>query len=154
MSAHLKDGKGQDPRMASAHLQERREVRYIVTIAIEVSGISGTGEIFHERTFTNNVSEWGCEFILPVELKVEGIIALRVARPDARESAQARQTLFQVVRVTREEGGWLVGAWKMGSENPWGTELDSFAKPDEGDLKARRERDSGRGKRFRQDNDQ
>lgn len=154
MPGHVKDGKGQDVRMASAHLRERREVRYIVPIAIEVSGISGTGEIFHERTFTSNVSEWGCGFLLPVELKPEDIIALRVARPDARESAQARQTLFQVVRVTRGDGGWLVGAWKMGSENPWGAELGTVAKSEEGDLEARKERDSGGVKRPCRDEDQ
>ena len=154
MRGHSKNGKRQDEHMASAHLQERREVRYAVPIAIEVSGICRDGEVFHERTSTSNVSEWGCGFLLSVELKAEDIVAVRVARSDAQESPEARQTLFQVVRVAREEGAWLVGAWRMGSENPWGVELESFAKPEAGDLEARRERNSGSGGRTRRDKDQ
>jgi hypothetical protein len=119
-----------DSRMATVHLHERREARYSVPIAIEVSGISREGQPFHERTFTLDVSEWGCGFKIPVELKKDDIVALRVV-PGSSETApltkSLTKSLFQVVRVTPEDDGWVVGAWKMDDEKVWGAEiLESF----------------------------
>jgi len=115
-----------DSRMATVHLHERREARYSVPIAIEVSGISREGQPFHERTFTLDVSQWGCGFKIPVELKKDDIVALRVV-PGSSETAPLTKSLFQVVRVTPEDDGWVVGAWKMDDEKVWGAEtLASF----------------------------
>jgi hypothetical protein len=37
------------------------------------------------------------------------------------------KSLFQVVRVTPEDDGWVVGAWKMDDEKVWSAEtLASF----------------------------
>jgi hypothetical protein len=119
-----------DSRMATVHLHERREARYSVPIAIEVSGISREGQPFHERTFTLDVSQWGCGFKIPVELKKDDIVALRVV-PESPETApltkSSAKSLFQVVRVTPEDDGWVVGAWKMDDEKVWSAEtLASF----------------------------
>jgi hypothetical protein len=76
----------QETPMASAHLSERREMRYEVPIEIEISGLDRKGLVFHERTLTRNVSEWGCGFTTLVELKVDDIIALRVFCPEVEES--------------------------------------------------------------------
>jgi hypothetical protein len=57
--------------MATAHLKERREVRYDVALEIEVSGIDQDGQAFHERTVTRDVSEWGCGFLVNTERKVD-----------------------------------------------------------------------------------
>jgi hypothetical protein len=115
-----------DSRMATVHLHERREARYSVPIAIEVSGISREGQPFHERTFTLDVSEWGCGFKIPVELKKDDIVALRVVST-LPETAPLTKSLFQVVRVIPEDDGWVVGAWKMDDEKVWGAEtLASF----------------------------
>ncbi len=115
-----------DSRMATVHLHERREARYSVPIAIEVSGISPEGQPFHERTFTLDVSQWGCGFKIPMELKKDDIVALRVV-PTSSETAPLAKSLFQVVRVTPEDDGWVVGAWKMDDEKVWSAEtLASF----------------------------
>jgi hypothetical protein len=137
MPADQNDGIARDLRMATVHLEQRRELRYRVPIEIEISGISPTGEPFHERTVTRNVSEWGCGFVTSIELKENDMVALRVASRDTEESVHARQTLFQVRRVTREKDGWLVGAWKMESGNVWGADLEKIAEPVEGDLESR-----------------
>jgi len=138
MPGEQNDGIVRDLRMASVHLEQRRELRYRVPIEIEISGINPTGEPFHERTVTRNVSEWGCGFVTSIELKENDMVALRVASRDAGESVHARQTLFQVRRVAREGDGWMVGAWKMESGNVWGADLEKIAEPMEGDPESRK----------------
>lgn len=139
MPGEEKDNKERDVRMATAHLSERRESRYTVPIEIEISGVTQSGEVFHERTFTRDVSQWGCGFVTTVDLKADDMIALRVASRESGESVHARQSLFQVRRVSREDEGWLVGAWKMDSGDVWGADLKKIAKTEEGGLESRKE---------------
>lgn len=142
MAVKQKSSKAADTRLASAHLQERREARYTVPFDIEVSGIDQDGEVFHERTITRNVSEWGCGFLLSLELKPEDILAIRLVFKSADKPPRPRQSLFQVVRVTREQNGWLVGAWKMDSENIWGVEPEKIARAERGNPELRRDESS------------
>jgi hypothetical protein len=139
MPGQQNDGIAWDLRMATVHLQRRRELRYRVPIEIEISGIKPNGEAFHERTFTRNVSEWGCGFVTSIEMKEDDMIALRVASRDAEETTQARQSLFQVRRVTPEKDRWLVGAWKMDTGNVWGMDLEKMAEPEGGEIESRTE---------------
>jgi hypothetical protein len=143
-----------DTRMASAHLQERREARYEVPIEIEISGLDRSGRVFHERTSTRDVSEWGCGFTSSVELKVDDIVALSVVAPAVQESATPRTSLFQVVRVTPEANGWLVGAWKMNRENIWGAVLETIAKQEQASQRLHEEATSAHGERLERDTDQ
>jgi hypothetical protein len=114
----------QEPRMASAHLSERREVRYEVPIEIEISGVDGNGQVFHERTFTRDVSDWGCGFTTTAELKVDDIFVVSIVDSGEAGAAPGPKSMFQVVRVAREGAGWLIGAWKMNRENFWGAALE------------------------------
>ena len=154
MPGERKDGKLPDAHLAAAYLQERRDVRYAIPIELEVSGINQKGAVFHERTFTRDVSEWGCSFVLSIELKADNIISICMATRDADERSPKRQSLFQVLRVTQEEDGWLVGAWKMDGESVWGTELGKLVCHEEGTTKSRQDRMAEHGERQRQDSDQ
>lgn len=124
--------------MASAHAHERREARYLVAFPIEVSGIRD-GEPFREKTFTQNVSEWGIGFRLSVELKREDLVSVKVLDDTSGES---RHSLYQVTRVSQQLGHWVMGAWKLGAEDMWGAELEKLAATEarrefRGDSKAR-----------------
>ena len=153
MPGEQNDGIARDLRMATVHLEQRRELRFRVPIEIEISGINPNAEPFHERTVTRNVSEWGCGFTTSIELKENDMVALRVSSRDAGESVHARQTLFQVRRVTREGDGWLVGAWKMESGNVWGADLEKIAGPEEGDLESREGGSAPGGEQRKKDTD-
>lgn len=118
--------------MASAHLEVRREFRYNVPFEIEISGVDRNGKVFRERTLTEDVSEWGCGFLLSVELKTDDMIALRVTSGDPKESAERQASLFQVRHVEREKGGWRIGAWKMDAQDVWGINLEEVGKPEDG----------------------
>jgi hypothetical protein len=132
MSGERNDDNWSYRRMASAHQEVRYDARYEVPIEIEVSGIDQSGEVFRERTFTKNVSEWGCAFALSVELTEGNIVSICAGTPNAAEITPARQSLFQIVRVTRVKGGWAVGAWKMDSSDLWGIDFKKTPVPQEG----------------------
>jgi hypothetical protein len=74
------------------------------------------------------VSEWGCAFPLSVELKPDDIIAVRVISKDMSEPAPTEQTMFQVVRVQRNQDGWEVGAWKMDGGDAWAATIQKIAR--------------------------
>jgi hypothetical protein len=154
MSRQRNDDREPEQRVAAASLAVRYEPRYAVPIGIEVTGIDRNREAFHERTFTRNVSEWGCAFLLPVELKKDDIISLRVAGADKEEIEPAPQSLFQVVRVTREGNGWLVGTWKMENKDVWGANLEKIDHQEEGTLEPGKEGAAKRVERLRKDKDQ
>jgi hypothetical protein len=154
MPGQRNDDKVTDPRMAMAHQGERREVRYEVPIEIEVSGIDPNGAVFHEPTFTRNVSQWGRAFLLSIELKADDIVSVCVASTDTGEFGPAQRSLFQVVRVTQEEVGWLVGAWKIDSGDIRGADLEKIAKHEAGALLSREGRTAKRAERRRKDVDQ
>jgi hypothetical protein len=122
-----------------AEREKRKEQRFELSIAIEVSGIDRNGEVFHIRTFTRDVSRWGCRFLMSVEVKTDDIVALRViSSPAEGSAAQTQQSLFQVLHVNREKDGWLVGAWKMDDEDVWGIDLEQATRTEEGFSKSRK----------------
>lgn len=118
-----------DAEMASVHRSERREERFALSFDIEVSGIDGEGGVFHFATQTSNVSEWGCGFFSPKELRKDDIVAIRVASPEAPGAAKSALLRFQVVRVERKGTGWEIGVWKMDAGDCWGIELDILTTP-------------------------
>jgi hypothetical protein len=132
--------------MESAHLQVRREVRYPLEIEIEVSGIDGGGEVFHERTRTRNVSEWGCAFTSSIELEVDAIIAVRRVSNSTGRIEQQRTAMFQVVRIDREDEKWIVGAWRFGGEDVWEIDFENAPEPQQGNIASRKARNK-RGER-------
>ena len=153
MSRQRNDDREPEQRVAAASLAVRYEPRYAVPIEIEVTGIDRNREAFHEHTFTRNVSEWGCAFLLPVELKKDDIISVRVAGADKEEIEPGVQSLFQVVRVTREGNGWLVGTWKMENKDVWGANLEKIGHQEEGALQSGKEGAAKRVERLRKDKD-
>jgi hypothetical protein len=112
-------------RMASADLQERRETRHDVPLQFDVTDIRN-GEVFHSRTTTRNVSDWGCSFVTPFELKTEDIVAVRIVS-ESSDAAAVTQSMFQVVRIIKEPEGWLVGAWKLDGKNLGGAALQQMS---------------------------
>jgi len=127
-----------DTGMASFHESERREERFALPFEVEVSGINRDGEVFHVTVQTRNVSQWGCGFLSPIELKKNDIVAIRVAVPEGPVAMQRPPIRFQVVRVDREDRGWAVGAWKMESDDAWGIELEKITQPQGGGVILRR----------------
>lgn len=109
-----------------------------MALEIEASGIRN-GEVFHERTFTQNVSDWGCGFWMMLELKPEDMVMVRKTSRDPAKTPQPSQSLFQVMRVVRKDDRWLVGAWKMDRANVWGADPKTLEQAQEDGLESRRQ---------------
>jgi len=155
MPEQQKDDEPSGLERSIGRLEDRRDIRFEVPIEIEVSGIDRNHHVFHELTRTQNVSEWGCAFLLSVELKADDIVSLRVTSPEASEFAAARRSPFQIMRVSREKNGWLVGAYKVDNGDVWGVNLEQISKHlEECAQKSRLEADAKPGKQPRRDADQ
>jgi hypothetical protein len=139
MSEQKTEDKLTELSMATVHLKERREIRYDVALEIEVSGIGQDAQAFHERTVTRDVSEWGCGFLVSTEMKVDDMIAIRMSSPDREGASPRPQCFYQVLRVKREGNRWLVGAWKMGGSDIWGSDLPRAAQSEGLGQEARKE---------------
>jgi hypothetical protein len=128
-----------DAAMASAHRSERREARYAISFEIEVTWLDQTGDLFHEKTSTINVSEWGCAFLSQLPLVIDDIVSVRrVISEASQQQSSPRQAFFQVVRTEQKPEGCLIGAWKMDDADCWGADLHGLAKPKESQLESRR----------------
>lgn len=96
----------------------RKERRIPIAFPVEVSGFDRRGQFFSERTATQDVSEWGCRLQLAAEVEPGTVVALRIP-PRAGDDVVRRALLFQIVWVEWEDGRYLVGAAKLGSEDLW-----------------------------------
>jgi hypothetical protein len=97
-------------------------VRYAISIPIEVSGIDKKRDPFYELTHTNDVSSWGCSFLLSIALQPNDLFSLRVMTKSP--GTHQRRSLFQVLRSKRQPQGWLVAAWKLEDRNLWDHEIE------------------------------
>jgi hypothetical protein len=123
MSANVKDGL-YAAQMGGAHSLERRETRYSLAIEIWVEGIDANGGIFHFGAVTRDVSEWGCSFSASTEIDVDDIVSIKLRESSKGRADSGAPTLFQVVRVKRENRGWLIGSWRLNDEGPWSAEIE------------------------------
>jgi hypothetical protein len=130
--------------MAKAHLGKRREPRFPLAFEIEVSGIDKDEQAFHVRTVTSTVSNFGCSFELPFGLDVDSIVMVRVLPTENGASEGTEPAMFQIVRSSKHQRRWNLGAWKMGLEHVWPVEL-----PKERADRAKEEADQKKEERFR-----
>ena len=68
---------------------------------------------------TTDVSEWGLGFKLHFALGMDAFVMVRVIEGDAHRPPNGEPVVFQVRRAQPEDGGCLVGVWKMDGERPW-----------------------------------
>jgi hypothetical protein len=132
MPGQPKDDKSLGFHEPAGRLEDRRDARFEVPIEIEVTGFDQNNQVFHELTSTENVSEWGCAFLLSAELKPDDIVSLRVTSAEAAEFEASHQSPFQIMRVRREKDRWLVGAYKVDNGAIWGVNLEQIARHLEG----------------------
>ncbi|MGB8541617.1 MAG: hypothetical protein WCD49_08270 [Candidatus Acidiferrales bacterium] len=101
----------------------RREERVDLEFVIEVCGFDSFLRFFTERTETRNVSGWGCQFPLRIEVSEEAVLAVRVIRQNGDGELASKSALFRVVRVSQEANGVLVHAQKMQPYKIWNAEI-------------------------------
>jgi len=128
--------------MATGHLQMRREPRFQLRFEIEVCGFGPDSQPFRIRTFTLDVSDWGCRFEMPFGMVPNSVFTVQALKDDKRQEVKCAPVMFQVVRAVELKGRWEVAAWKIAPEKVWPVELPS-APPEDPDEEAARMRKDG-----------
>lgn len=127
--------------MATGHLQTRREPRFQLRFEIEVCGFGPDSQPFRIRTFTLDVSEWGCRFEMAFRMEDNCVFTIQVLKDDKRQEVKCAPVMFQVVRAMEFKGRWEVAAWKIAPEKVWPVELPAAAPEDPGEESARMRQD-------------
>jgi hypothetical protein len=121
MRKHHEEGLQQSRTVATR--DRRREERIDLELLIEVCGFDSYLRFFTERTETRNVSGWGCQFPLRIEVSEEAVLAIRVIRQNGESESASKSALFRIVRVRRGTEGIMVQAQKMQPYDIWNIEI-------------------------------
>ena len=121
MSVHVKTADKKTATIGGAQKTNKkwRESRFALAIEIEVSGIDGAGRPFIEQTKTEDVSEWGCRFLLSRSLDRHAPVALRTVGQHTVCLAASGPVMYIVARAKQERESWLIGVSKIQAEKLW-----------------------------------
>jgi hypothetical protein len=108
---------------------DRRESRVALSVEIEVNGIDRAGQPFRVITKTFEVSDWGCSFYLPFDLKADSVVSLNVIGSQPHCLPKTEPVIFQIMNCRRHADSWLLGASKAQPERLW--DLDAVDVPPE-----------------------
>jgi PilZ domain-containing protein len=93
------------------HLIERRvEKRILVYVPVEVTEIDSDGQLVTERTFIEDVSDFGCRFTTRGSVKQGETIAVKILGRDGSTLPKEDAQLYEVMWVAPKDHGYSVGA--------------------------------------------
>lgn len=93
------------------YLIERREARRIlVHVPVEVTEIDGGGQPITERTFIEDVSDFGCRFSTRGPVKQGDTVAVKMLGPSGNNLPDENPRLYEIMWVAPKEHGATVGA--------------------------------------------
>lgn len=112
----------------SVFLIERRraERRILVHVPVEVTEIDGEGRVFTERTFIEDVSDFGCRFSTRGVVQQGNTVTVKLLGPDGNSLPGEEPRLYEIMWTARKERGTTVGARLVQGEK-----LDKIKSPPE-----------------------
>ncbi len=92
-------------------IERRREERRILVHApVEVTEIHGEGHHFTERTFIEDVSDFGCRFSARGPVQQGDTVAVKILGPRGNNLPGEEPRLYEIMWVARKERSSTVGA--------------------------------------------
>jgi len=91
-------------------VEQRAERRILVHVPVEVTEIDGEGHNIKERTFIEDVSDFGCRFSTRGIVRQGQTIALKILGPHGNNLLDEAPRLYEVIWVAPKERGFTVGA--------------------------------------------
>jgi hypothetical protein len=92
-------------------IEHRKEIRRIlVHVPVEVTEIDGEGHHITERTFIEDVSDFGCRFSTRGPVQKGDTVSVELLGPDGKHLQDEKPRLFEIMWVARKERGSTVGA--------------------------------------------
>ncbi len=91
-------------------IEKRAERRVLVHMPVEVTEIDGAGSNIKERTFIEDVSDFGCRFSTRREVRQGDTIALKILGPHGNNLLDEQPHFYEIMWVAPKEHGFTVGA--------------------------------------------
>ncbi|HXP78482.1 MAG TPA: PilZ domain-containing protein [Verrucomicrobiae bacterium] len=90
--------------------RRRAERRILVHVPVEVTEVDGKGNPFTERTFIEDVSDFGCRFSTRGPVQQGDTVSVKVLGSGGKTLPDEEPRLYEVMWVARKEHGTTVGA--------------------------------------------
>jgi hypothetical protein len=90
--------------------RRRAERRILVHVPVEVTEVDSNGNPFTERTFIEDVSDFGCRFSTRGPVQQGDTVSVKVLGPSGKTLPDEEPRLYEVMWVARKERGTTVGA--------------------------------------------
>jgi hypothetical protein len=91
-------------------VEKRAERRILVHVPVEITEIDGEGRNIKERTFIEDVSDFGCRFSTRGIVRQGQTIALKILGPHGNNLLDEEPRFYEVMWVAPKEHGFTVGA--------------------------------------------
>ena len=91
-------------------IEKRAERRVLVHMPVEVTEIDGAASSMKERTFIEDVSDFGCRFSTRREVRQGDTIALKILGPHGNNLLDEQPHFYEIMWVAPKEHGFTVGA--------------------------------------------
>lgn len=102
---------------SNLHLIEHRvEKRILVHVPVEVTEIDSEGRQITERTFIEDVSDFGCRFSTRGPVQQGDTVSVKLLGPSGRNLPGEEPRLFEIMWVARKERCYTVGARRLQGE--------------------------------------
>jgi len=89
--------------------RRRAEPRILVHVPVEVTKVGGEGQPFTERTFIEDVSDFGCRFSIRVPVQQGDKVTVKPMGPGGNSLRDEEPRLFEVMWVARNDRTFTVG---------------------------------------------
>jgi hypothetical protein len=90
--------------------RRRAEKRILVHVPVEVTEVDSKGNAFTERTFIEDVSDFGCRFSTRGSVQQGDTVSVKVLGHGGKPLPDEVPRLYEVMWVARKEHGTTIGA--------------------------------------------
>jgi len=111
-------------------IERRVDKRTLVNVPVEITEIDAEGHPHTERTFIEDVSDFGCRFSTRGSIEKGATVAVKLLSPNGSATPDEQPHLFEVMWVARKQSGSTVGARILQGEKLANTKfpLENLAK--------------------------
>jgi hypothetical protein len=101
---------GNDKSNVENQSDRRGDARIVVNVPVEIMEVNDKGHQITERTFIEDVSDFGCRFSILGTVKKGDTVAIRLLAQDGKALLDEPARVFEVMWVAHRTTRWVVGA--------------------------------------------
>ena len=96
--------------------ERRADVRLTVNVPVEITTIYHKGPTITERTYVEDVSDFGCRFTMQGAIRKGDTVSIRLLSEDGQTLLEGPAKTFEVMWIARGPSIVVVGALILGEE--------------------------------------